>query len=423
MSKSASRVLFAATAFLLGLTALYAADMPVKAPPLPVQFSWAGAYVGVNAGAVLDRRDVGQINLTSPGFVFSDLTGAFGGFPTDFFGFPGAFQTATTVNQSRADASFIGGGQIGYNFQSGNIVYGVEVDAQVMRSRDTIGATLLEFTPGVVPAGNVTRNTFATFSIEREWQASLRGRFGYAWDRFLVYATGGLAVTSLKTGTHYTYQTILGPALTPLIFQGAALAPPQNFSSPGGGSSHEYYGVTIGGGFEYALWGNWSLGAEYRFADFGKKNVTIGVAPPAGILLPTGTPVETTVSLISHQATARLNYRFGGGEMATRSVALPGSAGSNWSGCYAGGYAGVAWGRGPVDTFDPSTNGQSVFGPPPLVQTPFYSTGAGDSRPRRHPSATISAPAAWAAARSAVTGSPPRRGSSGASRVRPASCG
>lgn len=371
MSTSAPRALFAATAFLLGSTALYAADMPVKAPPLPAAFSWAGAYVGANAGAVLDRNDVGQVNLTSPGFVFSDPNGAFAGFPTFFFGFPGAFQSVPT-NQTRAGASFIGGGQIGYNFQSGNIVYGVEADFQLMRSRDTISGALLEFTPGVAPAGagNITRNTFATFSIERQWQATLRGRFGYAWDRLLVYATGGLAMTSLKTGTNYTYQTIIGPALTGFI------APPQNLSAPGVGSSQDYYGVTFGGGFEYAFWNNWSLGAEYRVADFGKRNLTLGIAPPAGILLPTGTPVETTVRLLSQQATVRLNYRFAGGEMTTKSVALPGTAGSNWTGCYAGGYAGAAWGRGPVDTFDPSTN-QPVFGPPPLVQTPFYSTGAG----------------------------------------------
>lgn len=349
--------------------------MPVKAVPLPLQFSWAGAYIGVNAGGSLDRLDVGQVNLTSPGFIFSDPTGAFAGFPTDFFGFPGAFQVAPT-NQSRAGASFIGGGQIGYNFQSGGIVYGLEGDFQVMRSRDTLSASLLEFTPGRLPTANITRNTFATFSIERQWQATVRGRFGYAWDRLLVYATGGLAVTSLKTGTFYTYQTIIGPALTPLITGGAALAPPQNLSRPGVGSSHDYFGVTFGGGFEYAFSNNWSLGAEYRVADFGKQNITIGVAPAAGILLPNGTPVETSVRLVSHQATARLNYRFAEPQMASRSVALPGTAGSNWSGCYAGGYAGAAWGRDSVDTFDPSTN-QPVFGPPPLVQTPFYSTGAG----------------------------------------------
>ena len=372
MKKSALYGAVSASVFFAGLMAAQAADMPVKAVPLPLQFSWAGAYIGVNAGGVLDRNDLGQLRLTSPGFVFVDPTGAFAGFPTPFFGFPGAF-SSVPFNQSKSGASFIGGGQAGYNFQSGNIVYGLEADVQVMRNRDTISAALLEFTPGVIPAGNITRNTFATFTIDRQWQATLRGRFGYAWDRLLVYATGGLAVTSLKTGGNYTFQTIIGPALAPF-----AAAPPQNFSAPGVGSSQDYIGVTFGGGIEYAFWNNWSIGAEYRFADFGKRNVTLAIAPAAGVLLP-ATPVETPVHLFSQQVTARLNYRFGAPEMATRSVALPGSAGSNWTGCYAGGYAGAAWSRGPVDTFDPSTNGQQVFGPPPLLQTTFYDSSAAES--------------------------------------------
>ena len=223
----------------------------------------------------------------------------------------------------------------------------------------------------MLPTGSYTRNTFATYFIDRQWQATFRCCFGYALDRLLVYATGGLAVTSLKTGGNYTFQTLIGPALAP--FPGVL---PQNFSAAGLGSSQEYYGVTFGGGAEYAFWNNWSLGVEYRFADFGKRNVTLVTAPAAGVLLP-ATPVTMPVSLFSQQVTARLNYRFGGGEM-VQSVALPGSPGSNWSGCYAGGYAGVAWGRGPVDTFDPSTNGQQVFGPPPLSDH-FYDSSAGES--------------------------------------------
>src|ERR1700752_1626593 len=360
MSKSATRVLFAATAFMLGSTALYAADMPVKAVPLPLQFSWAGAYIGVNAGGVLDRNDPGQLRLPSPGFVFIDPQGAFAGFPSPFFGFPGGFQSVP-INQSRSGGSFIGGGQVGYNLQSGNIVYGVEADFQVLRSRDTLSGALLEFTPGVSPTGNITRNTFATYFIDRQWQATFRGRFGYAWDRLLVYATGGPAMTSLKTGGNYVFQTLIGPALAPF-----AGAPPQNFAAAGVGSSHDYLGVTFGGGLEYAFSNNWSLGAEYRFADFGKQNVTLRIAPAPGWRLP-AVPVEMPVRLFSQQVTARLNYRFGGGEMATRSVALPGSPGSNWTGWYAGGYAGAPGGRGPVGTFDPSTNGPQGVGPPPLL--------------------------------------------------------
>ena len=365
MRKSAPRALFAATALLLGSTALYAADMPVKAPPLPMQFSWAGGYIGLNAGAVLDRNDPGQLRLTSPGFVFIDPQGAFAGFPTPFFGIPGAF-SSVPIAHSRSGGSFIGGGQGGYNWQSGNIVYGVEGDVQVMRNRDTLSGQLLEFTPGVLPTGSYTRNTFATYFIDRQWQATFRGRVGYAWDRLLVYATGGLAVTSLKTGGNYTFQTLIGPALAP--FPGA---PPQNFSAAGVGSSQDYIGVTFGGGVEYALSNNWSLGAEYRFADFGKQNVTLVTAPAAGVLLP-AMPVEMPVRLFSQQATVRLNYRLG--ELASKPVAMAPVAApaTNWSGCYVGGYAGAAWGRGPVDTFDPSTNGQQVFGPPPLLQTTFY---------------------------------------------------
>ncbi len=321
---------------------------------------------------MLDRNDPGQLRLTSPGFVFIDPQGAFAGFPTPFFGIPGAF-SSVPFNHSRSGASFIGGGQIGYNFQSGNIVYGLEGDVQVMRNRDTLSGQLLEFTPGVLPTGSYTRNTFATYSIERQWQATFRGRVGYAWDRLLVYATGGLAVTSLKTGGNYTFQTLIGPALAP--FPGA---PPQNFSAAGVGSSQDYIGVTFGGGFEYALTNNWSLGAEYRFADFGKQDVTLVTAPAAGVLLP-ATPVTMPVSLFSQQATVRLNYRIGAPDMATKQVAMAPAPATNWTGCYVGGYAGAAWGRDSVDTFDPSTNGQQVFGPPPLLQTTFYNSSAGES--------------------------------------------
>ncbi len=294
--------------------------MPVKAPPLPLQFSWAGAYIGVNAGAVLDRNDPGQLNLSSPGFVFSDPTGAFAGFPVTFFGFPGGF-SSVPVAQSKAGASFIGGGQIGYNLQSGNIVYGVEADFQVMRSRDTLSGQFLEFTPGLLPTGNITRNTFATYFIDRQWQATFRGRFGYAWDRLLVYATGGLAVTSLKTGGNYTFQTLIGPALAPF-----PAAPPQNFSAAGVGSSQEYYGVTFGGGAEYAFWNNWSLGVEYRFADFGKRNVTLVTAPAAGVLLP-ATPVtmpDLALLAAGHRA-AELSLRRGrDGDQVGRAARLAG---------------------------------------------------------------------------------------------------
>jgi outer membrane immunogenic protein len=381
--KPSFKAAIAASTFLSSVAAAHSADMPVKAPPPAAAsaYSWAGTYVGLNAGASLDRDNLGQLRLTSPGFVFIDPNGAFAGFPSPFFGFPGGFQSVP-FNQSRAGVSFIGGGQAGHNWQSGNIVYGLEGDVQGLRSRDSISASLLEFTPGLFPTANITRNTFANFSIERQWEASLRGRFGYAWgDRLLAYATGGLAVTSIKTATNYTFQTIIGPALAPF-----PAAPPQNFSAAGVGSRQDYLGVTFGGGLEYALTNNLSIGGEYRFTDFGKRNVILGVAPGAGVLLPP-TSVELPVHLFSQQVTARLNYHFGApsddyaavtkNAKITKAPVTPTPA-SNWTGCYVGGYAGVAWSRSPVDTFDPSTD-RSVFGPPPFLQTTFYDSSAGES--------------------------------------------
>jgi outer membrane immunogenic protein len=103
------------------------------------------------------------------------------------------------------------------------------------------------------------------------------------------------------------------------------------------------------------------------------------VQPAAGPLLD-ATPIQTTLHLYSQQATARINYRFGEpaavtarSPMIAKAPVLPVT--NNWTGCYAGGYAGGAWSRGTADTFDPSTN-TAVFGPPPFVQTPFYNAGA-----------------------------------------------
>ena len=59
MKKSALYGAVSASVFFAGLMAAQAADMPVKAVPLPAVFSWAGAYIGVNAGGVLDRNDLG----------------------------------------------------------------------------------------------------------------------------------------------------------------------------------------------------------------------------------------------------------------------------------------------------------------------------------------------------------------------------
>ncbi len=78
-------------------------------------------------------------------------------------------------------------------------------------------------------------------------QASIRGRVGYAWDRVLIYATGGVAFAELNAHL----QTILG------------------YDSV----SNTRTGWTIGGGIEYAISNNWSVRAEYRYAQFGHSTL------------------------------------------------------------------------------------------------------------------------------------------------------
>ena len=147
MSKSAPRVLLAASAFLLGSTALYAADMPVKAVPLPVAFSWAGAYVGGHAGASWDRIGVDQVQLSSPGFFASDPGGLVTGFPSFLLGVPGSFPTPANKLESGSGVSGIFGAQLGYNWQTGNIVYGAEADLQFINSHKSVNGGLFEAIP------------------------------------------------------------------------------------------------------------------------------------------------------------------------------------------------------------------------------------------------------------------------------------
>src|SRR5580765_7619808 len=157
------------TRLLLGLCAAafaaapaIAADLPLKAPPLPPPpvFSWTGFYIGANIGG--KWANVGH-----------EVTGA---------------GTTFTFNNDTA-SSFIGGGQIGYNWQTGAWVFGIEgdIDAQDFSRSRVVGTTIGPFIAG------------DTFSAESRWQASLRGRIGYAaWDRTLLYVTGGGAWTNFK---------------------------------------------------------------------------------------------------------------------------------------------------------------------------------------------------------------------------------
>ena len=141
----------------------------------------------------------------------------------------------------------LGGGQIGYNFQSANWVYGVETDFDFSSARKSVSAL-----NGYAFSGNWTAKTgISDFGTARL-------RLGYAFDRALVYATGGLAYANVVD----TFQ--------------AGNSAPGGYAWSGTGWRTGY---TIGGGVEYLLSQNISVKGEALFYDLGKDNHVDGGGP------------------------------------------------------------------------------------------------------------------------------------------------
>jgi len=237
---------FAASAADLGARPIGKA--PVVAPPPP--FSWTGCYIGGNIGAKRGSFD-GEANLIGADPLL---------FPTLVFG------------GGDDETGFIGGGQAGCQWQTGQFVLGVEGD---------FDATNLERTfvsAGLVPpfvAGD-------TFTLSNDWQASIRGRLGWAFDRFMIYATGGVAWANFEAAA-----ALVG---TPFIVS----------------ADKTLTGWTVGGGVEWAFTPNWSLGVEYRFSQFDRDDFGLG----SFLLGPVTFPLGVRAELETHEVTARVNYRF-----------------------------------------------------------------------------------------------------------------
>jgi len=188
----------------------FAADLPRRAAPPPIftpvpVFTWTGAYFGINAGYAFDAS--------------SRSTG-------NSFGVPFPYATPGTVATFRNNSQdgFSGGAQIGYNFQltPGNgVVFGIEADAQYLdfgRNRNRSIVT------GPLAAGYYVTDPRGLSSLD--FFGTVRGRLGYAFDRVLVYGTGGFAYGS-----------------------GSA---DRSFGGYAGNDSFRT-GYAVGGGMEYAL--------------------------------------------------------------------------------------------------------------------------------------------------------------------------
>jgi len=228
-----------------------AADMSVKAsvyaPATAAPWNWTGFYFGGHIGAALTSTNI-----------------------ADPFGVPIYGDTARTPG-------FIGGGQIGFNYQQGSIVFGVEADASWV---DSDGTNTCFAVSGTTASSNCR--------IRPDLYATVTGRLGYAVDRSLFYVKGGAAWTRGSVDI-FVNQNNAG------VFTSA--------------STFVTSGWTIGAGLEYALTPAWSVKLEYNYLNFGGQDV----ATPYVAGNPFGNAPTTTISQHVHQAKLGLNYRFGPG--------------------------------------------------------------------------------------------------------------
>ena len=257
----------AAAAF-CGAPAL-AADMPVKAPVYraAAPYNWTGFYWGANVGvgvSAMKYHSIEEVGTTN-----------------------GVF-----------DPGFTGGLQAGYNWQySPNWVFGVEGDVGYLGTNRSF----------------VQFNDPTFFNrVKTDFYSTLRARYGYAWDRSLLYATGGVAFVHIKDNLN---DTTAGPTEI-------------------GSKSTTTVGFAVGGGLETALVGNWTTKVEYLFIDAGRIHTDDIDGDEHG-----------TWNHQFHIFKLGLNYKFGDPLVASASdmpVKTPVSTMHyNWTGFYAGVNAGV----------------------------------------------------------------------------------
>ena len=214
----------AAAALLIAPIAAHSADLNrgnYKAPAYsaPVYANWTGFYVGLNAG----------------------------------YGFGKSNWDVPTVSPS--PKGILGGLTLGYNYQTGIWLWGIEGDADYSGMKGSVTCT----------AGGATCETKDT------WLATARGRIGYAgWNNWLPYLTGGLAAGDIKATNSAT-----------------------------GSATKNKFGYALGAGVEYALYSNWSVKLEYLYVDLGKMDcgVSCGAA-------------TDNVSFNANLVRAGVNYRF-----------------------------------------------------------------------------------------------------------------
>jgi outer membrane immunogenic protein len=250
----------ASAAMLLSPLAAHSADLApapyTKAPPPPPPvFSWTGIYVGGNIGGAWAHNN----------------------WADSLFG--------TNFNNGN-NGRFIGGGQIGGNYQIGNFVIGGEWDFDWAANNNGGNGV---FIPALGSTYLLTNND--------RWITTVAARFGYAVDHWLFYgkAGGGWVGTNNWALTNVTTGVALGCG---------------NFAT---NCSNNIGGWLVGAGFEYAFANNWTVKLEYDYLGLGNRTVTIPATAPDLIAGDTFTTNNLNIQMVK----VGVNYLFNWGAPVT----------------------------------------------------------------------------------------------------------
>jgi outer membrane immunogenic protein len=240
-----------------------AADLPIAAkaaPPPATPFTWAGTYIGVNVG------------------------GAWGTFNID----PSTTNNLTGIvtdggSTSLAGNSAAGGLQVGRNWQFGSWVLGIENQLQFTNLQQTM--TVANRVGALVPGDS--------FTAKVDHLNASKVKIGWAWERTLLYATGGAQMSfGVDESASYPARPGGSPAMT--------------FSD----ENKLHVGYTVGAGLDYAVTDRISVGVEYRYFDLGSQTYNVGAVTPAGMAAST---VSNSLDPRGSEVTAHLNWKLGNG--------------------------------------------------------------------------------------------------------------
>lgn len=277
---------------LLGSVALVA--LSVGAANADDRFvSWAGLYVGLNAGYTWSNsvRTTGTPTFANSAFPLgsTDIANALAGVGTN------------TLPRTHG---FIGGGQIGYNYQYSNyLVAGIEADFQGLAG----GRRSASLTKTTTLVNFPAENYVSTVSVRRlDYLGTVRGRAGILLtETFLAYGTGGLAYGGASNGLSINAVESLGnPPYLPVS----------------GNTSAMRFGWTVGAGLEWLWAANWSAKVEYLYYDLGRPRFTLTQNcvpgscgdPAAG---PWGAAEVRSRPFAGHIVRVGVNYRFSWGSL------------------------------------------------------------------------------------------------------------